>query len=146
MTILSSIMWYSFCSAQRRFTTYNTWPYQWRSKSIPGPYDIGSNSLNLLIFSDINTVTWLFTSCFNYVIYAWKVYLMFSRPFIACKPPNNCNKLWVFFFIIITQSLIFLYIWRSNTNNKCVLRSFVCSEVTTFTSVQAACESIIFSS
>ncbi len=45
-----------------------------------------------------------FTSCFNYDVNAWKLYLTFSSPFIAHKPPYNCNKLCVFFFNYNTKS------------------------------------------
>ncbi len=110
------------------------------------PNDMGSTSLNVLIsWRKYRYMT--IHKLFNNGINAWKLDVTFSSPFIALKPPNNRNKLCVFFFII-TRRLIFLYILRSNrvqTINVFCTFLFVV-RYTTFASAQAALESIIFSS
>ncbi len=55
--------------------------------------------------SPLNTITWLFTSCFNYGINAWKLYLTFS--FIANKL-NKRNKLYFFFFFFYYNTTSYL--------------------------------------
>ncbi len=86
---------------------------------------------------NVNNVTWLFTSGFNYGINAWTSYLTFSSPFIvARKPPNNRNVLCYFYYDKVSSFRQF----KDEIQTISVLRS----EITIFTSVQAACESMIF--
>ncbi len=70
-----------------------------------------------------------YMTTFNYGINAWKLYLTFSSPFIARKPHNNRNKLCVFFYYN-TKSHLSVHFEIKKSNNKCVLRSFICSEAT----------------